>query len=89
MPVFLLVLLLFWQKQKLNTLIMFHIVVTMTLYARAFVLSPSHWGVDNSENAVIFDIIYHGIRNFVFCFCIVWIYQWWYIGKRRSELQFE
>lgn len=90
MPPFILALLLFWQKRKLNILIMIHIAIVMTLYARAFVLSPNLFGdVSQEINSLVFGYIYGTTKNFLFCFGFIWLYEWWYIGRRRSEINGE
>lgn len=90
-PPLILALLLFWQKRKLNILIIFHIALVMALYARGFILEPKHWhpSIDNETKTLLFEYIYNTMLNSLYCFIILWIYEWWYIGKRRSELKFE
>lgn len=90
-PPLILALLLFWQKRKLNIFIMLHIAVAMALYARGFILEPKHWylGIDNESKTLLFEYIYGAFSHTLYCFIFIWLYQWWYIGRRRSELQFE
>lgn len=90
MPLFILALLLFWQKRKINILIMLHIVIVSALYARGFTLEPKHWSDGSTHsNEWLFDAIYITTQNFVFCFGFFWLYQWWYTGRRRSEINGE
>lgn len=89
-PLFILATLLFWQKRKINILIMFHIAIVSTLYARGYTLQPNDWGeLAEYSNEWVFSAIFISTQNFVFCFGFFWLYQWWYIGRRRSEISGE
>lgn len=91
MPPFLLALLLFWQKRQMNIMVMVHIVIIMALYSRAFFFQPYDWSGNNSPemNTALFNYIYNATLDTAFCFIFFRLYEWWYIGKRRSELNFE
>lgn len=90
LPVFLLAMLLFWQKRKFNFFIMLHVVIAIALYARGFGLYPSDFGdIDREYHNFLFDHLYALTLNFTVCFSVFWLYQWWYIGRRRSELNGE
>lgn len=89
-PVFLLAILLFWQKRKLNLLVMAHIVIVLALYARGCLLYPDDWSNNPlHDNTWIFNAIFSTTQNFVFCLIFIWLYQWWYTGRRRSEINGE
>lgn len=67
-----------------------HVAVVMILVGRALDLYPSDWGELSSEqNAYLFEHIYNTTKNLVAAFGLLWLYEWWYIGRRRSELNDE
>lgn len=85
-----LAMLLFWQKRAITLPIMLHVVVVMVLVGRALDLYPSDWGKLSSEqNAYLFNHIYDTTKNLTTAFGLLWLYEWWYIGRRRSELNDE
>lgn len=88
-PPFILAILLFWQKRKLTTLIMFHISIVMILYARGIVLNPYSWTNNQLQNTQEFDYLWAVSQSFIGYYCFFWLYEWWYVGRRRSELKFE
>lgn len=89
-PVFLLAMLLFWQKRKLNLLVMAHIFIVLALYARGCLLYPEDWSDNRTyDNTWMFSAILGTTQNFVFCFVFIWLYQWWYTGRQRSEINGE
>lgn len=63
----------------------------MALYSRAFYLYPYSWSneITPEMNTNLFNYIYASTLDTTFCFIFFWLYEWWYIGKRRSELKFE
>lgn len=90
MPLFVLVILLFWQKRKINIFIVMHFVIASALYLRGIYLYPSDWGDSPEFDANwIFNAIYISTKNFVQCILFLWTYEWWYIGRRRSQINGE
>lgn len=90
MPILALALLLFWKKHKLNILIIFHLAIAMTLYTRAVTLSSLVWaGHSIYSDLFLFNAILSLSQKSVNCFLFIWLFEWWYIGRRRSELNME
>lgn len=83
-----LALLLFWRQRKLNIFIMFHIVVVLALFYRAMEFSASDFAtITPTEQATTeFHRIVGAVQDGLIPFFVIWIYEWYYIGRRRSEL---
>lgn len=81
-----LAMMLFWRRRSLNILIIAHIAVALILFNRAMIyhevniLEPA----TGDDFGGIYNLVVDGLRPFLF----IWFYEWWYVGRRRSELGF-
>lgn len=82
-----LAMMLFWRRRSLNILIIVHTAIALVLFNRAMafhsgnILDPATAG----EFTGVIGLVQDGLKPFLF----IWLYEWWYIGRRRSELGFE
>lgn len=82
-----LAMMLFWRRRSLNILIIVHTAIALVLFNRAMafhsgnILDPATTG----EFTGVIGLVQDGLKPFLF----IWLYEWWYIGRRRSELGFE